>query len=238
MSALRVALCALMVVAGCASGHSKAGKDGFADTFDVNKQSFSSVGRNDYFILEPGYQLVLEGEDEGKAARLIITVLDDTKVVDGVQTRIVEERESAGGQIVEISRNFFAIDRATGDVYYFGEDVDVYKDGKVSGHPGGWQSGSDGAHYGLFMPAKPSVVQKFYQEIAPNVAMDRCEIVSADDRVEVPAGRFEKCVKIQETTPLDPGTKEHKYYAPGVGLLIDGPLKLVRYGPKTKLSSD
>jgi hypothetical protein len=228
MSALRVrACCMLMILMSCASN---GGKDGFVDSFDVQPQNFSSTGKSEYFILEPGHRLVLEGTDEGKAGRLVITVLNETKIVDGVETRVVEERESSEGQLVEVSRNFFAIDKKTGDIYYFGEDVDVYKDGKVTGHPGVWQSGKDGAHYGLFMPAAPQVGKKYYQELAPKVAMDRCEIVSTSDKVEVPAGRFENCVKVQETTPLEPDAKEYKVYAPGTGLLIDGPLKLVRHG--------
>jgi hypothetical protein len=45
----------------------------------------------------------------------------------------------------------------------------------------------------------------------------------------MPAGRFDRCLKTRETTPLESGT-EYKHYAPGVGLLQDGGLKLVRHG--------
>ena len=89
--------------------------------------------------MEPGYQLVLEDGDE----RLTITVLNETKMVDGVETRIVEERETKGGQPVEVSRNYFAISKRTNSVFYFGEDVDDYKDGKVAGHGGSWLAGKD-----------------------------------------------------------------------------------------------
>src|SRR4051812_16963065 len=71
-------------------------KEGFADRFDVPKDRFSSTGRNDYFILEPNYRHVYEGKDEGEDAKLVITVLPETKTVDGVETRVVEERESHG----------------------------------------------------------------------------------------------------------------------------------------------
>ena len=215
-----------------------ADKEGFVDHFDVKPADFSSVGRNDYFILEPGYQHVYEGKEDQKPAKLIITVLDETKKVDGVETRVVEERESADGQLVEVSRNYFAIDKTTGDVYYFGEEVDEYKNGKVSGHPGSWQSGKKGAHYGLFMPAKCEVGQKFYQELAPKVAMDRFEVVSTTEKEKVPAGEFENCVKTRETTPIEPDTIEYKLYAPKVGLIIDGGLKLVKHGPKAAAKAD
>src|SRR4051812_40821302 len=205
---------------------------GWKDDFNVSRENFSSTGRNAYFVLEPGYQMTFAGKDEGKTAGLVITVLDETKQIAGVETRIVEERETLDDKPIEVSRNFFAVDKTTNDIYYFGEDVDMYKDGKVTGHGGSWQAGKDGAKYGLFMPAEPKVGQRFYQEIAPKIAMDRVEITSVDERVNVPAGSFERCVKTEETTPLEPDTKEHKLYAPQVGLLIDGDLKLVKYGRK------
>src|SRR3954470_21157861 len=116
-------------------------KDGFTDTFEVKAEDFASTGRNDYFVLEPGYQLVFEGTEEGKAGRLVITVLDKTRKIDGVETRVVEEHETADGKLAEVSRNFFAIDRNINDVYYFGEEVDEYKNDKITGHGGAWRSG-------------------------------------------------------------------------------------------------
>ena len=80
------------------------------------------------------------------------------------------------------------------------------------------------------MPGLPLVGAKHYQEIAPGVAMDRAEIVSATETFAAPAGAFNNCLKVAETTPLEPNEKEYKYYAPGVGLLQDGSLKLVKYG--------
>jgi hypothetical protein len=202
----------------------------YNQTFDVARENFSSTGKNPYFILEPGHRMSYEGKEDGEPAKLVITVLNETKQVDGVETRIVEERESAGGKLIEVSRNYFAIDKTTNNAYYFGEEVDMYKDGKVSGHEGSWEAGKDGAKYGMFMPANPMVGQKFYQEVAPEKAMDRVEIISLDEKIEVPAGKFDKVCKTLETTPLEPDTKESKWYAPGVGLLIDGNLKLVKHG--------
>jgi len=225
-----IVLIALIVSAGLVY----AAEEKFTDTFDVAKSNFASSGKNDYWILEPGYVATFEGTEDGKPGKLIVTITDQTENVDGVDTRVVEEREWSDGQLVEVSRNFMAIDKNTNDVYYFGEDVDAYKDGKVSNHGGSWRSGKNGAHFGLFMPAKPTVGQKFYQELAPKEAMDRVEVVSVDEKVEVPAGKFEKCLKTEETTPLEPDSKEYKLYAPGVGLLVDGGLKLVKYGQGTK----
>ena len=71
---------------------------------------------------------------------------------------------------------------------------------------------------------------RYYQEVAPGVALDRAEVVSLTDTLKQPAGNFANCLKIEETTPLKAG-KEYKYYAPGIGLVQDDTLKLVKYGP-------
>jgi len=184
-----------------------------------------SIGRNPYFILEPGYQMVLEGG----GTQLIITVLNETKIVDGVQTRVVEERETKNGQLIEVARNYFAISRRTNDVFYFGEDVDMYKDGKVANHNGSWLSGVEGGKFGLMMPGRPLANASYYQEVVPNVAMDRATIMSTTEPVKTPAGEFVNCLKVKETTPLE-HLSEYKYYAPGIGMVSDGKMQLVRAG--------
>ncbi len=201
----------------------------WTDTFSVSRDELSPTGRNPFFILEPGYCLTLEGKEGRKTVRNVISVLSDTEAVDGVTTRVVEERESMDGQLVEVSRNFFAISSRTKDVYYFGEDVDIYRDGKVVAHEGAWRSGVSGARYGLMMPGVPALGQKYYQEYAPGTAMDRAKNVSVTEALETPAGRFANCLKVEETTPLEPGVSL-KVYAPGIGLAADDALRLVAYG--------
>jgi hypothetical protein len=200
-------------------------------SFPVDVKELVTVGENPYFILKPGHQLTLEGKDSGKAARLVITVLQETQSVGGVETRIVEERESVGGEPIEVSRNYFAIHPRTRDVYYFGEDVDTYKHGKIAGHEGAWHHGSNGARFGLMMSGAPAIGMRHYQELAPHVAMDRAEIVSLTERVTTPAGVFDRCLKTRETTPLEMFAREFKLYAPGVGLIQDGSLVLVSQQP-------
>jgi hypothetical protein len=222
-----------LVLVGCSSPPaSQAPSDGFLATFPVDESEWASSGSNPYFILEPGYVLEFEGEEDGEPVRLVITVLDETKVVDGVETRVVEERESEGGELAEVSRNYFAFSTKDQGVYYFGEDVDEYEDGKVAKHPGAWLSGVNGARFGLMMPAAPEIGMRWYQELAPGVAMDRCEVVSLDESVEV-EGRTMKCLRTKESSAVEKGT-EFKVHAPGVGLVRDGGLKLVRHGRSSK----
>jgi hypothetical protein len=194
--------------------------------FDLSKCNMVTTGRNDYFILEPGFQLVLEGG----GTRVQITVLNETRTVDGVLTRVVEEREWKKGKLYEVARNYFAICEQTKDVYYFGEDVDFYKNDKVVKHDGSWLAGRNGAKAGLIMPGSPKLNMKYYQEIAPGIAMDRAEIVSLTDSCKTPAGTFSKCMKVKEGSELEPNVFEYKYHAPGIGLVRDEDLRLVKYG--------
>jgi hypothetical protein len=198
-------------------------KADFRTGFPVDKTKLSSTGRGTYCILEPGYKLHLQA---GKNT-LVVSVLEETKLVDGVTTRVVEERETAGGQLAEVSRNYFAIDNATGDVYYFGEDVDEYKNGRVTGHEGAWLSGVNGARFGLLVPGAPKAGDRYYQESAPKIAMDRAEVVAVNAVVTVPAGTFRNCLHTKESSALESGT-ESKYYAPGVGLIKDADFALAR----------
>jgi hypothetical protein len=202
----------------CSGGPSLA----WRKVFQVDKATLASTGRNAYFVLEPGYRL----EFTHGRSTLVVTVLEETNEVDGVQSRVVEEREATAGSLTEVSRNYLAIDPTSGDLYYFGEEVDSYRNGKVVGHEYSWLAGVGGASFGLFLPGRPVVGDRFYQEVAPRVAMDRLEVISTDATVSTPAGRFERCLEVRETTPLE-GESSRIWYAPGVGLVRDGDLVLV-----------
>jgi hypothetical protein len=223
MASSWLSVAALALVAGGCSRHGAGRGSEWRADFSVDKASLADTGTNPYFILEPGYTLHFQ---HGRST-LQITVLAETEDVDGVKTRVVEEREAKGGEMEEVSRNFFAIDRLTRDVYYFGEDVDIYRQGKVVDHEGAWRSGVKGAKFGLMMPGTPKVGERYYQERAPFVAMDRAEIVSVTEELTTPAGTFRNCVRVRETSKLEGGSGQ-KVYAPGVGLIRDDGLVLVK----------
>lgn len=193
--------------------------------FGIKNCNLQTTGRNPYFILEPGHQLVLEGGD----TKLQITVLNDTKTVDGVTTRVVEEKEWKDGKLLEVARNYFAICPQTKDVFYFGEDVDFYENGKVVKHDGSWLAGN-GNNAGLMMAGAPKLRHKYYQEIAPRVAMDRAEVISVDDTCKTPAGTFANCLKVKEGSAIELAAIEYKYYAPSIGFVGDDNLRLIRHG--------
>ena len=214
-----VPMIVVLLAAGCAGSQNPSAHANsvWQEEFGISDCDLVPTGRNEFFILEPGFQIVLEGMIETVA----ITVLDETREVDGVTTRVVEEEEWKYGELIEISRNFFAICPDTNDVFYFGEEVDMYRDGALVSHSGAWLAGEKRARAGMMMPGEPAVGMKYYQEIAPKAAMDRAEIVSLDATLETPAGTFSDCLRTMEGTALNPLEREYKTYATGIGLIQD-----------------
>ncbi len=217
-------------------------EDEFTEEFPIQDCIFLTQGTNDYFILKPFRQMrfnnsecVMEGECE-ELEEVVITVLNETRIVSfelegepiTVHTRVVEERETADGELVEVSRNYFAECKDTRDVYYFGEDVDIFNDDGTVTHEGAWLAGVNGALPGLIFPGGAFLLgARYFQELAPGAALDRAEHVDMGLEIEVPAGEFENCVEVEETTPLAPSEESTKIYCPGTGLVIDDEAELV-----------
>jgi hypothetical protein len=223
---LAALLAALVPWANPSARYDAAAQEEWQKEFNVAQRPLTTTGASTYFVLMPGYQLVLESSSE----KVTITVLDETRVVGGVTTRVVEERTEVRGELDELARNFIAMDATTGDVFYFGEEVDYYKEGVVVSHDGSWLAYVDGSQPGLFMPGTPVVGMKYYQEVAPGIAEDRAEVLSTTETVTVPAGTFANSLRTREDNPLDPGAIEEKVYALGVGFIQEGSLRLVSHG--------
>ena len=195
--------------------------------------NLSTTGTNPYFILQPGYQLVFAGVEDGEPLNVTVTVSNETKVVgDGIATRVVEERtvNSETNDLKEITKDYFAICDKSNSVFYFGEDVNNYEDGKLVDQEGSWLHGSDNARAGLIMPGTVLLGSRYYQEIAPDVALDKAETVSMNETVNVPAGSFRDVIKMIETSDLEPGIQEDNLHAYGIGQVMDNKLELVNYG--------
>jgi hypothetical protein len=202
----------------------------FSDEFHVEDCSFATTSDEDsYFPLIPGMTLVLEGEDEGEIIRNTIVVTSETELVDGVLTRVVTETELVDGELVEKSRNFFARCIETGSVFYFGEEVDIFEDGEIVSHAGAWRAGENGARPGIIMTGAALAGSRYYQEVAPGVALDRAEHLLSGLEVETPAGTFEDCTSVRDTTPLEPATSSFKVYCRGIGLVHDSGTQLVSF---------
>jgi hypothetical protein len=183
---------------------------------------FTVTSTNPYFPMGVGHQLILTGEDNGEAVTLQVTVLNVTRNIEGVTTRVIEEREFVDGELAEVTWNYH-VQAVDGTNCYYGEDVDVYEAGGVV-HEGAWCPGG-GNQPGIFMPAEPAPGMNYQNEVAPGIALDEATIVGIGP-FEVPFGRFAETIRIREFDPLT-GDKDHKIHAAGFGIIVDGPLQLV-----------
>lgn len=184
--------------------------------------AFHGHATNAYFPLEPGTVWVLRGREDGRHFRERVLVTHHTKRVDGVRTRVVRDVvRRADGSVAERTRDWYATDD-TGRVWYFGEATATYdRHGQVIDREGSWQAGVDGAEAGTIMPAHPRATQAFRQEFRRGEAEDQAWIVQRGARVRTPAGRFRHVVRSFEWSRLEPEVVSTKFYAPGVGLVLE-----------------
>jgi hypothetical protein len=190
--------------------------------FPIDPSEFTTEIDNPYWPMKPGSQWIFRETDaEGSVSRVVVTVLDKTKMIaNGVEARIVHDQVTEDGQILEDTYDWYA-QNADGNLWYLGEDTTEYENGKPKTKEGSWEAGVDGAQAGLVMPATPRVGDGYAQEHREGVAEDRAEILAVDERRVVPFGRYDDVVQTEDTTPLEPGLVEHKYYARGVGVVLE-----------------
>lgn len=166
--------------------------------------------------------------------RLESRILDRTEMLLGVTLVVLEEKAYQDGELVERALDYFA-QHDDGTVYYFGELVDNYENGRLKDHHGQWLAGEGDNAPGVLMPATPVIGVTYRNEHAPGIAEDEATVLSLGERVVTPAGAWDGCMKTRDSTPLEPGIEEFKYYCPGIGLVreesADGVSELTSYGP-------
>jgi hypothetical protein len=202
----------------------------------IDPSNFVKEVDNPYFPLKPGTTWVYEGQTEDGTERVKDTVLRETKRVMGVECVVLHDRVWENGELIEDTFDWHAQDRE-GNVWYFGENSREIENGEIVSKQGSFEAGVDGALPGIIMPADPKVGDSYRQELSPGEAVDMAEVISLDgaalnDAVTTPYDAFSKDVLVtKDWNPLEPEILEHKYYAPGVGLI--GEVKIT--GPSEKV---
>lgn len=205
----------------------------FAANFVDPLQIGLTVDPNPWFPLVQGNQWTYEGsfEEDGEIVTEIITVtvLDETKLIDGVTCLVVRDTVEVDGELLEDTDDWFAQD-TDGNVWYCGEEVKDYEwfDGDEPPLPelisddGSFKAGRDGDKGGVLLPAVPVVGDYFRQELSVGNAEDIIEILATDGaETSVVADCNASCLVTRDFSPLDPEANENKYYAPGVGLIVE-----------------
>jgi hypothetical protein len=201
--------------------------------------SFTATIDNAWFPLLPGMTLTYRGTKDEEPAVDIVTVTNETIVIQGVTCRVIRDRLYLSGKLEERTADYYTQDLA-GNVWYFGEDTEeLDAKGNVTSREGTWRAGVNGAMAGVFMEANPVVGHQFQQELYKGHAEDHYQVVSLTAVTKVPYGSFKDALLTKEWTPLEPGVLDNKYYVRGIGevreVSVKGPLEelaLVKFEKK------
>ena len=183
----------------------------------IDPTNFTTTIDNPYFPLVPGTTFVYLTPNE--AIRDVFAVTHDTRVINGVTCVQVHDSVYTNGVLTEDTRDFFAQD-LEGNVWYFGENTAEFENGLFATIAGSFLSGVNNDKPGIIMKAHPAPGDFYRQEFSLANAEDYAETLNLTSRVVVPYGRFNNCLKSEETTPLEPDALEDKYYASGVGNVL------------------
>jgi hypothetical protein len=179
--------------------------------------SASSRITNPWFPLARGSVYVYDGQKDGKQARDVMTVTSKTKTIAGIRAAVIADRLFLNGTLSERTTDWYSQDKQ-GTVWYLGEKTaELNASGKVTSTQGSFLNGRNGAKGGIFMPAQPQVGQSFQQESFKGQAEDHFRILSMATNITTPAVSSNSAMLTEETTPLEPGVVDHKYYVQGIG---------------------
>lgn len=189
-------------------------------TLPFDASNFTNPAANPYFPITPGTEWsYVEHTDEGIETNTV-EVTHQTKTILGVSVHVVHDRVYLNGSLKEDTFDWYAGDN-DGNVWYFGEDTKEIENGGVISTEGSWEAGKAGAQAGIIMLADPKVGDTYYQENAPGVVADQGKVQSLKETAVVPYGTFYPCLQTSEWTHLEPGNRSAKYYAAGIGVVLE-----------------
>ena len=184
----------------------------------IKPTDFVASITNKYFTLKPGTKFVFENNSALNKERIEVVVTKQTKKIMGVTTTEVRVTEWAGDNMKEDTMDYYAQDNA-GNVWYFGEVVNNYKDGKIANHNGSWEAGVDGAKPGIIMMSEPKVGETYRQEYYKGKAEDMGTVIAVGTKETVRYGKFDDCVEIRDWSKIESAV-EYKYYCANVGFTV------------------
>ncbi len=205
----------------------------FAGNFVSPREIGATVAPNPWLPLTAGsewrYEKTFEEDGEVVTESIVVTVTGAVKRIDGIDCAEVRDTVEVDGDLLEDTADWFAQD-VHGNVWYCGEISENFEvfDGDDPQVPelvdldGSWKAGRDGAKAGVLLPYAPVVGETIRQEVAWSEAEDVIEIISVSGSEHAPAAGCDgTCLVTRDFTPLEPGVDEFKYYAPGIGLIVE-----------------
>jgi hypothetical protein len=183
---------------------------------------FVAVIDNPYYPLIPGTTLEYRSETSEGTETNTVEVTHETKTILGITATVVHDQVFLEGELTEDTYDWYAQD-VTGNVWYLGEASCEVEDGECVSIEGSWEAGVDGAMAGIVMWADPAAHQgeTYRQEFLAGEAEDVAKVIGTNASVEVPYGEFTRCIETMDFSPLELGVREHKFYCPGTGLVLE-----------------
>lgn len=175
---------------------------------------------NPYWPMRPGtsWQFVESNADETQ--RITVRVTRRTTVIEGIRARVVRDVVRSGGAVVEDTRDWYAQDSG-GNIWYLGEATKEYENGKVVSTEGSWRHGRNGAQAGIVVPAGAHAGCGYREEYLEGEAEDQALILSRRESIKSPTGFHRHVLHTANSTPLQPDILENKFYARGVGPILE-----------------
>ena len=190
---------------------------------------FSASVTNPWYPLLPGSVYVYRGVKDGEPSREVMTVTHRTRTIDGAGCVVVSDLLYLRSRLEERTTDYYTQD-SQGRVWYFGENTaELDKQGHVKNTSGSWLAGVHGAKPGIFMFTHPAPGHSARQEYYKGEAEDHFQVLRLEASVKVPFIVTKRALLTKEWTPLEPGVIDHKYYARGIGTVLErtakGPLE-------------
>jgi hypothetical protein len=196
---------------------------------DFNPADFTTNITHPYFSLPVGKKTVYASETEAGTKRLEILIPGWTYTIMGVETLAYWNRVYVNDVLLEDTRDYLAQNKQTGDVWYFGEHVDNYENGKLANHDGTWFAGEGAAKPGIWMIANPQVGDEFVHESKSGTDYNMAKIIGVNESITVPAGGYTDCVKTLATA-FPAGTTANFYFCKDIADIV---LEVDLKGPET-----
>jgi hypothetical protein len=187
---------------------------------DLDPADFVSGVTNPFFPLVPGTTFIYEQRTAGGVEHIEVHVTREIKEILGIPCTVVRDTATLDGEVIEDTLDWYAQD-VRGNVWYLGEESRSYEDGDLISIDGSWKAGRDGALPGIIMEAHPQARDLYRQEYLPGDAEDLAAVASLNKSVTVAYGTFNHCLMTEDFSPLDPGVVEYKFYAEGIGNVLE-----------------
>jgi hypothetical protein len=215
---------ALLLLAACGGGStSSAGSElpTGSEPAKLDPADFTTEIDNPYWPMSPRSRWVYRETSGHEVQRVVVTVTDRTKTIDGIEARVVHDLVTTpSGEKVEDTFDWYAQD-SKGNLWYLGEDTKEYEDGKVASTEGSWEHGVDGAEAGIVVAAEPKQGLAYREEYYAGKAEDAAEMLSVEGKVQVPFGFFRDAMITRNYSGIEPKIEELKFYARGVGPVLE-----------------